>query len=619
MWQANDALLATTNLIRTTGMANLRWTDDLIAPKLKVRKATVGSGLNPKTINYQFFSASPDAAWQTVLPTSDEQKITEQEFRACNGNMQAIAALGRKYNSGLCGLPSHTLSMGSDEYTRQAYAVQFESPVQCAYDLWEKRDMRPVLDALIRQMPMAMQDATEAQLLRLVIANSYRNFAFAGQQVNEAAFGIGKFNYMPTSGPDLETFMQLSDAVALDEGSKLVVEMSLVSIYKMVKDYAAKLGVNLWQSSFWNVGEFAAKKEFNFGPNLKFRGINMPIVMTGANQGDVTELQRLFQRKARLGTSSGVMLDPDFNAIQSNFECEGNQNVYEVAVLTVEGVKMADGRTTTPFVIEQFDFLEKPPIAGLDLNLVNSYRPSQVRLFTGNDLPCNQWGYNFSFGMQSAFLFVIENPRIAYNFIWKKPAWEPSLMEVACRTASCLPNTITVTPGPGMAPMGPPAAVEPDEPEVGCLYIRQAQFSVTPKGANGTDTVVHIQVCRKDGTAGAVTADYAFGIAGTTAVNGVDYAVTGGLTGTLSWADEEGGCKELVVTIDKDSTGGGGAAPGFLVLTGLVDNLTPDFEFCEGRNGNIRICIMQPVVCPDEEDCCQDANSGVQCCPVATS
>ena len=617
MFKAWDALLETVNQIRTTGMANLRWTDDLISPKIPVEGAKVGLGLNPKTINYQFFSASPDAAWETVLPTSGEQKITEQEFRACNGNLQAIAALGRKYSSGLCGLPSHTLSMGADSYTRQAYAVQFEAPRQCAYDLYEKRDLRAVLEALIRQMPMAMQDATEAQLLRLVIANSYRNFAFAGQKVVSDAFGIGKFNYLPTSGPDLETFMALAEAASLDGASRLVVEMSLVSIYKMVKDHAAKLGINLWQGNFWNISEFAAKKEWSYG-NITFRAVNMPIVQTAANQGDVTELQRLFQRKARLGTESGVMLDPDFASMQSCFDCEGNQNVYETAVLIAEGVKLADNRTTKPFTIEQFGMYEKPPIEGLDLRLINSYKPSQVRVFAGNDLECNKWKTDFAFGMQSAFLFRINEPRLAYNLMWRKPAWEPSIMEIACRTANCVPSSITVTPGPGIAPMGPPTPDTPPEPPVGCLKIRQAKFTVVPKGAGGEDTVIHIQVCREGGTAGAITADYDLGATGTTAVYGTDYSVGGGVSGSLSWADEEGGCKEIVVTVDKDSTGGGGSAPGYLVIAGLIDNLSAEAEWCEGRNGNIKICIVPPVECPDDDDC-NDPNSGVQCCQPATS
>lgn len=570
------------NLIQKKGYASIPDVGMLLDARVTKEPGNPNEGQNPRDhVEYRFGLESTDIASSDFLASGQASQNVLLGGASTATQLNNIGSLG-------CDPRSVNLIGGRDEYRgtfRQLAPI--ETPCVCVLDFARNKDFPDYLRGVRNSMPQEAMFMKERDLLRRLVELAKWNTSEPGAA--EPTFNAGQFPYEPQGAANLATFRLMRDLVLAQKPSlgKINVPISFPSLQSMMIHEFQNTGM-IYQARDWMSGNFQIQPggKFEF-ENIEFEVTATPIRATldRDNSGQF-HLVPLSQRKWRAGTGGGVMYDlnPDY---RKPFITVGGatKSVFEVIPIIAPG-----SFTQQPFVMSD------PGVEGVKLEEA-MWSGTTVRVVSGPFIPNNTRYLKWFFQLDHVYKLVPRNPYLSGFVIVQSPTYKrtPNLIGLANAQeasggvpivigAGRQPNASSVADANAGLPAGLPAPVTRTD---GCADVTNGageffiQCSVNTKVDAGT---LKVNVERRGGTDGAASLAYA--THNNTAHSGTDYTSE---SGTLHWADGEGGVKSISIPI----LSGGAGSKNFYITYGSASGATVASESCTQTDVNI---------CPAAED-----------------
>lgn len=605
MTRSMAALAYETNRIQSFGYETLPERDTLLDGMIPKRAVNVGEGESPRSI----------VRFRFGLPNHDYATSEFFTSGASTENVIVDGPLGRQIistsvkNNGSAGCDNRSVKMlaGRDEFGKTTVMLpDIETECSCILDYARVEQFGPYLAGLRESMPMEAALMKEHALFRQTLALS-KNVTVEGGN-NAPTFTPGRFPYLPSGGPQVNTFKAIHQHLTLQGHSgKLKVPISATALQSMMIAYYQQFGIGM-QVNQWAQGQFPldSNNVYTHEGLIDFQVIDLPVVgyfkEVATNR---VEFFPLSTRSWRAGTGGGITYDGNTSYLDTEVVIDGSTYpLFEVVPIhgSFRGSK-------APFYQEGVGMAGSTEKAALKAAM---WSGTQVRNIGGAFIPNNEKEQKWFTQLSQAYTLGSDYPEMGSFIAWRRQyyTFSENLIGLTVDKLAASSSTIAINGGrQGLATSSADvtAALDPTQPGPdaytgGCGESANSAGKIRAACALVVDedaSTITVTAERIDGDNGIASVAYA--VNDGTGVASTDYTDT---SGTLTWAAGVYGVKSFTITIPATArhgktfsvawssfTGASNVTNGCTTTNITIKRNAKNYRLADGLNGEISAIV----------------------------
>lgn len=582
------------DLIKMEGEWNIRQGDTYLRKQIQIQAADPNEGTTPREFIRWSFTAMdhPNYTALNLNPNFGSEDVVVHN----NCGPETVSISTATTDNLLCDLPHSTLQSGHDVHYGNFQGFRMDTEPVCIDNLARTHNLAAYFAGVQKALPTEAAIAHENSLFQNVLKFGEANAAITANL--DLILGKGVIPDEPTHIVDLGFLKQHAEVLqangwpgAVEYGISDSLLRAMIQAEKA--NYpGAQIPLTPFNNDFSPGWQPGTRVVFD---GLTFLILAVPVRGYVQRIGLTSEFVRWEPRKFRAGTGAGVVPEVDLNFRNAYVKCNGI--VYPLCEAIVCVHPKAAFRE--PYARPANPHEGRVGLAGkfaMDVQVVD-----------GAHIPCNDLNTKFKYVITDAYKFGIHYPEWMGIILSRYQPYKRQL--IVPPDPWCAFETIEVSGPRGVEPpnnaccdlaenmedpdfdasaprpIAPTSAV-PRPVNVPGVFVAQCTVTVAA-GA----TTIRISVDRQAGSLGAATLAYT--TTPGTAVPITDYTTT---SGTLSWANLEGGIKSTaVIPITPTSLGGVAFSVTFSAPTGAAFAVQSCHETC--------IKIPEPCAAADEIAC----------------